>query len=168
MIIHCKLYLLAAIVGLLVTACAPAISAAPTVTPSGDLNPAYSCSYEHYNTQPDAHCLTLRAGTFVSRSCWQLDPVNSPEDCPSCTGFVDRYTEAITAATGRPVDVQNLSQHNSLQIDGLLQELETDSARRVALANADIILVSIAHNDTAWNRNDDPCDGSSEDWSKFK
>ena len=33
-----------------------------------------------------------------------------------------------------------------------------------------MIVVSISHNDTAWNRNDDPCDGPSTDnidWSKF-
>jgi lysophospholipase L1-like esterase len=95
---------------------------------------------------------------------------NSPDDCHGCTGFVDRYAEAITKATGHPVEVKNLSQHNGLQIDGLLKELETDTLRREALANADIIIVNIAHNDIAWNRNDDPCDGptgDSPDWSKF-
>ena len=64
--------------------------------------------------------------------------------------------------------VQNLSQHNSLQIDGLLQELKTDKVRQDALANADIIIVSIGNNDTPWNRDDDPCDGAGyPDWSKF-
>jgi len=95
---------------------------------------------------------------------------NSPQDCPGCTGFVDRYAEAITAETGHPVKVQNLSQHNGLQIDGLLQELMTDTARKDALANADIIIVNIAHNDVAWGRDDDPCDGptgDNPDWSKF-
>ncbi len=95
---------------------------------------------------------------------------NSPDDCAGCTGFVDRYADAITKATGHPVDVQNLSQHNGLQIDGLLEELKTDTLRRDALANADIIIVNIAHNDIVWNRNDDPCDGPTPDqpdWSKF-
>lgn len=97
-------------------------------------------------------------------------PFNSPEDCPGCTGFVDRYAEALTEATGHPVQVQNLSQHNGLDIDGFLQELENDTARRDALANADIILASIAHNSTAWNRDDDLCDGASgdnPDWLKY-
>jgi lysophospholipase L1-like esterase len=97
---------------------------------------------------------------------------NSPEDCPGCTGFVDRYAEAIMAETGHPVEVQNLSRHDGLQIDGLLLDLETDdfSFRREALAKADIIIVNIAHNDVAWGRDDDPCDGptgDNPDWSKF-
>jgi lysophospholipase L1-like esterase len=97
-------------------------------------------------------------------------PYNSPNDCPGCTGFVDRYAEATTAATGHAVTVQNLSEHNGLQIDGLLQELKTDSVRREALANADIIIVGIAHNDAAMNSNDDLCDGpngDNPDWSKY-
>jgi lysophospholipase L1-like esterase len=97
-------------------------------------------------------------------------PFNSPEDCPGCTSFVDRYAKAISAATGHAVKVQNLSQHNSLQIDGLLQELKTDTLRRDALANADIIIVGIAHNDAAMNSNDDLCDGlngDNPDWSKY-
>jgi lysophospholipase L1-like esterase len=87
-----------------------------------------------------------------------------------CIGFVDRYAAAIEKATGHPVDVQNLSQHTGLQTEGLLDELKTDVKRREALANADIIIVSIGHNDTAWNRNDDPCNGPSDDnidWTKF-
>jgi lysophospholipase L1-like esterase len=97
-------------------------------------------------------------------------PFNSPDDCPGCTGFVDRYAAAIIKATGHPVKVMNLSQHTGLQIDGLLDELKTDASRRDALAQADIIVVSIGHNDTAWNRGDDPCDGQNgdnPDWSKY-
>jgi lysophospholipase L1-like esterase len=97
---------------------------------------------------------------------------NSSQDCPGCTGFVDRYAEAITEETGHPVEVQNLSRHDGLQIDGLLLDLNTDdfSFRREALVNADIIIVNIAHNDVAWGRDDDPCDGptgENPDWSKF-
>ncbi len=97
-------------------------------------------------------------------------PYNSPSDCPGCTGFVDRYATGIFQATGHPVQVQNLSQHNNLGTDGLLKELQSDTARRAALAGADIIIVSIGGNDIAWNINDDPCDGpttDSPDWSKF-
>jgi lysophospholipase L1-like esterase len=89
--------------------------------------------------------------------------------CPGCTGFADRYASAILKATGHPVNVQNLSQRG-LQIDVLLEELKTDARRRDALANADIIVVNIAHNDTAWIRDDDPCDGPNgdkPDWSKY-
>jgi lysophospholipase L1-like esterase len=97
-------------------------------------------------------------------------PFNSPDDCPGCISFADRYAAAISNATGHPVEVHNLSQHNGLQIDGLLEELETDTGRRDALANADIIVVGIAHNDPPWGRNDDPCDGPNgdiPDWSLY-
>lgn len=98
-------------------------------------------------------------------------PYNSSADCPGCTSFADRYAEAISTATGQAVIVRNLSQHNGLQIDGLLGEVRTDTLRREALANADIIIVGIAHNDAAMNSNDDPCDGPNDDnppdWSKY-
>jgi lysophospholipase L1-like esterase len=99
-------------------------------------------------------------------------PFNSPDDCPGCTGFVDRYAAAITLATGHAVTVQNLSEHNGLQIDGLLAELDTDQPRRAALAGADIILVSIGFNDIGWIRLDDTCDGPTPetepmDWTKY-
>jgi lysophospholipase L1-like esterase len=89
--------------------------------------------------------------------------------CPGCTGFVDRYADAISMATDHPVTVSNLAQP-MLQVDALLTELTTDVSRRDALANADIIIVSIAFNDTPWHRNDDPCDGpngGTPDWSKY-
>ena len=99
-------------------------------------------------------------------------PFNSPNDCPGCTGYVERYAADIFKATGHPVDVKNLSQHNGLQTDGLLLELKNEKVRRAALAGADIIVVSIGFNDAPWIRNDDPCDGPSPesdpiDWSKF-
>ena len=97
-------------------------------------------------------------------------PFNSAEDCQGCTGFVDRYGAAIPAATGHPVDVDNLSKHTGLQVDGLLDDLESDQFLRDALAGADIIVVGIAHNDAPWGRNDDPCDGPNGDyidWSKY-
>jgi lysophospholipase L1-like esterase len=97
-------------------------------------------------------------------------PYNSSNDCPGCTGFVDRYAEAITAATGHAVTVKNLSEHNSLQIDDLLRELQNDTVRREALANANIIIVGIAHNDVAMNTGEDRCDaenGDNPDWSQY-
>lgn len=97
-------------------------------------------------------------------------PFNSPNDCPGCVGFVDRYAAAIRAKTGHEVVVQNLSKHNGLQVDGLLTDLASDPSRKTALSDADIIIVGIAHNDVPMNRNDDPCDGpngDNPDWSKY-
>jgi lysophospholipase L1-like esterase len=83
---------------------------------------------------------------------------------------VDRYGDALAAATGKTVGVRNLSQHNGLQVEGLLDELGNGSERASALADADAIIVGIAHNDVPMNRDDDACDGAggeNPDWSKF-
>jgi lysophospholipase L1-like esterase len=97
-------------------------------------------------------------------------PFNSPQDCPGCTGFVARYADAVASATGLPVTVRNLSEHNSQVVDGLLLELASDMARIEALSDADVIVVGIAHNDVPMNRNDDACDGANGDdvdWSMY-
>ena len=95
--------------------------------------------------------------------------LNNPIHCYGCTGFVTRYATSTTETTGHPVNVQNFSRMGS-NIDGLMDDLDTYESRRVALSNADIIIVGIANNDTAWNRDDDPCDGPGGDemeWSKY-
>jgi lysophospholipase L1-like esterase len=80
-------------------------------------------------------------------------PNNSPQDCPGCTGFADRYAKAVQTATGRPVEVANHSQHNGLTLPGLLDEL---GQFRDRLAAADVVLVGIAHNSNELNA-DEPC-----------
>ncbi len=96
-------------------------------------------------------------------------PFNSPEDCPGCTGFVERYATALSQATGRKVEVSNLSQHNGLTLPMLLDELDTF---REQLTGADAIIVGVAHNSIELNA-EKPC-GSTfneatstlDDWSK--
>ncbi len=148
------------------TAVPVAATTAPTSAPAATTAPAA--------TAPNPTNAPTEPSTPSGPAPWSLIavgdslPFNSPDDCPHCTGFVDRYAAAITQATGHPVKVQNLSQHNGLQTDDLLEELKTDVKRREALANADIIIVSIGNNDTPWNRDDDPCDGAGYPvWSKF-
>ena len=80
-------------------------------------------------------------------------PYNSPEDCPGCRSFADRYAQSIEAAADRPVSVKNLSQHNNLTLPLLLQELDTFQS---SLAPADVIVVGIAHNTIELNA-DRPC-----------
>jgi len=96
-------------------------------------------------------------------------PFNSSDDCPGCTGFVDRYAEAVGAATGQPVEVLNLSQHTGLTLPQLLNDLD---AYEEDLAGADVILVGIAHN-SALLAQEHPCgapftDGGLPDWSSSK
>ena len=142
MIAHRKLYLLVVIVGLIVTACAPQAAATPAA-PSA----------------PAPWSLVAVGDSLI---------FNSVDDCGGCIGSVAMYADAITKATGHPVNVQNLSQHNGLRTDDLLDELKNDTLRREALANADIILVSIGVNDTPFGDDNDPCDGSGFPvWSKF-
>jgi lysophospholipase L1-like esterase len=95
---------------------------------------------------------------------------NSPEDCPGCTSYVDQYAAALEAATGMTVGVQNLSQHNGQTVRGLMFELGGSRLRATAIANADIVLVGIAHNDVPMVIDTDSCDGPYQepvDWSKF-
>jgi len=80
-------------------------------------------------------------------------PFNSPQDCPGCTGFVDRYAAAAQKATHRRVTVRNLSQHNGLTLPGLLEELDSFRAQ---LSAADIIVIGIAHNSNEL-ASDTPC-----------
>lgn len=80
-------------------------------------------------------------------------PYNSPQDCPGCRGFVDRYADAVEAATGRPVTVTNLSEHTGLTLPGLLDSFDGVSGK---LAAADVIVVGIAHNSTEL-ASDEPC-----------
>jgi lysophospholipase L1-like esterase len=96
-------------------------------------------------------------------------PYNSPDDCPNCTGFVDRYGKAIGESLQRPVMTSNLSEHTGLTLAGLLAELPSLESQ---LAEADVILVGIAHNSIALN-SDMPCGATFDestnqlsDWSK--
>ena len=97
-------------------------------------------------------------------------PYNSSEDCPGCTGFVERYAEVLEEATGREVTTTNLSQHNGLTLPMLMDELDEFEDD---LRNADAIIVGIAHNSIALN--DDHACGSNwieasntfDDWSKL-
>ena len=97
-------------------------------------------------------------------------PNNLSTDCLGCTGFVDRYAQALARATGKEVTTSNLSQHNGLTLPMLMDELELF---KDDLSSADAIIVGIAHNSTVLN-SDTPCgttwngDGTNlEDWTKI-
>jgi lysophospholipase L1-like esterase len=95
-------------------------------------------------------------------------PYNSSNDCLGCTGFVDRYAKALQMASGKPVTVENHSQHNGLTLPMLLDELADFKA---SLSAADAIIIGIAHNSMELNQ-DKPCGGSLDahdlpDWSRL-
>lgn len=90
--------------------------------------------------------------------------------CASCTDYVDLYGQALSAATGVPVDVQNLaaielSALPPVESTSLLNDILSDAALRRALAGADVVVISVGFNDTPWNRFDDPCDAANADLS---
>ena len=95
-------------------------------------------------------------------------PYNSEDDCPGCTGYIDRYADAVSAATGQPVEVLNLSQHTGLTLPQLLDTLYSYEED---VAGAEVIVVGIAHNSSelATFR---PCGAPKDDeglpeWSKI-
>lgn len=75
-------------------------------------------------------------------------PNNSSEDCPNCTGFVDRYATALGEASRRPVKTMNLSEHTGLALPDLITELPQLEPQ---LSTADAIIVGIAHNSFVLN-----------------
>jgi hypothetical protein len=105
-------YLFIGIALLVVTACAPQVELPPaTSIPTSTAPPVPTPTLLPTSTPKPLSLVVV--GDSI--------PYNSSQDCPGCTSFVDRYAEAFAAATGQAVKVQNLSQHNGLQIDGLLQ-----------------------------------------------
>jgi hypothetical protein len=85
----------------------------PSTTPSPGLSqPSATAS----STEATEGLLLVAIGDSI--------PFNCPDDCPGCTGFVDRYADAVAAATGKPVEVRNLSQHNNQTLPGMLADLD--------------------------------------------
>lgn len=79
--------------------------------------------------------------------------------CGDCATFVDLYATNLERQTGAPVTTQNLSQDTEITSSDLAREIGTDSSMREAVADADVVTVSVGHNDTPWNTGSDPCDG---------
>jgi hypothetical protein len=55
------------------------------------------------------------------------------ETCPGCTPHVERYADALGAATGSPVVVRSEGRP-SLGVEALLQDLRSSSSVRDAVA----------------------------------
>jgi lysophospholipase L1-like esterase len=91
--------------------------------------------------------------------------------CPDCTPFVNRYGEALAAATGQTVAVRNVGQP-SLRVEQLLRDLADGSTTADAAASADAIIVAVGNSDAPWNITDDACDGEATavdqvPWEKY-
>jgi lysophospholipase L1-like esterase len=83
------------------------------------------------------------------------------DDCGGCPSFTTLFSQAIAKTTGMPVNATNLSTQDNLTGKRLVARIQSSAPMRSAVAGADIVIVSIGHNDTPWNSVDDPCDGDS-------
>jgi lysophospholipase L1-like esterase len=103
------------------------------------------------------------------------DSIPYGQDCGGCTGYVDLYAHAVSRALHAPVMVHNRAEHNNLGSTQLLAQVRHSNSMRAALRRADIVTITIGHNDTPWASSIDPCDGSYSDtvdddkldWSKY-
>jgi lysophospholipase L1-like esterase len=83
------------------------------------------------------------------------------DDCEGCPSFTTLFSHAIQGRAGMPVLARNLSTRDNLTGKRLITRIKTSAPMRAAVASAQIVIVSIGHNDTPWNSLDDPCDGDS-------
>jgi lysophospholipase L1-like esterase len=93
-----------------------------------------------------------------------------PQECAGCVGYPALYGRGVHKATGMRVTVINRATP-SIDSAQLLTQVRADSPLRAELARADIITVTIGHNDTPWVTDDDPCDGRRShdhaNWDKY-
>lgn len=102
-------------------------------------------------------------------------PYNPQDRCPGCIGFPTLYGKAASKTLGVPVTVDNRGQYNSLTSVRLVGQVRTLAPMRKAISKADIIVLTIGHNDTPWISEQDLCDGAASsagdarllDWSQY-
>lgn len=79
--------------------------------------------------------------------------------CGDCTPYPALFARALAARSGHPVTVRNLGVPG-LTTAQLVDRVHRDAAMRSAVATAEIVTITIGHNDTPWNSRHDRCDGS--------
>ena len=93
--------------------------------------------------------------------------------CGNCAAFDDLYAAHLRSSANVHVTVENLSQDTEITSSDLRREITgADAAMRSAVAGANIVTVSVGHNDTPWNSFTDPCDGHggypNADWALYR
>lgn len=81
------------------------------------------------------------------------DSVPAGSACPGCTSFPYLYGQRFASATGSPVSVQDLAV-DGLETGGLLASLASATPQAAAVADADVVLVTIGANDLVSARQD--------------
>jgi lysophospholipase L1-like esterase len=88
--------------------------------------------------------------------------------CGGCQTFVALFGAGVQRMAGVPVVVQNLSEDTGIDSGDLRREIASSASMRNAVAHADIVTLTIGHNDTPWNNLDDPCDGKGGySWARY-
>jgi acyl-CoA thioesterase-1 len=79
--------------------------------------------------------------------------------CGGCTPYPDLLATALARQSGHHVSVSDLGVPG-LTTAQLLTNVRTLAAVRSRIASADIVTITIGHNDTPWNSRHDSCDGA--------
>ena len=79
--------------------------------------------------------------------------------CGYCTAYPALLASALGRSSGHPVAVTNLGTPG-LTTAQLAANLRLQSDVRRAVAAADVVTITIGHNDTPWNSLNDSCDGA--------
>ena len=88
-------------------------------------------------------------------------------DCGGCPAFVELYSSALSQRLDRSVLGENFSSHDGLNGENLVWRLKNEEEYRSAVGRADILIISILHNDTPWASGFDTCDGDKGDAIDF-
>src|SRR3990170_1961311 len=148
------------------TVATPPPTRVPTSTPTASLRAATPPASSSPTIAPATPASTIAPAPSATPRPWSLVvvgdsiPYNHPKDCPGCTGVATRYAAAIELATGREVTLTNVSEYTGLRVEGLLAELRSDAVRRKAIAAADFVLITIAHNNVVcpdWDLDREAC-----------
>lgn len=79
-------------------------------------------------------------------------------DCGGCTAYVDLYARHLEKKFDRPVIAENLSARDGLRGATLLTRIHDDEFYRQRVAVADVVILSIGHDDQPWNASTSECD----------
>jgi lysophospholipase L1-like esterase len=79
--------------------------------------------------------------------------------CGDCTPYPTLLARTLAGRIGDPIAVRDLGLPG-LTTAQLLERVRTRADVRAAIAGADIVTITIGHNDTPWNSRHDSCDGA--------
>lgn len=89
------------------------------------------------------------------------DSTASETTCPGCTIYPDQLASAMAKEFGADVLLDNLAwvlwNPKAAEVADVLEFVRTDPTARDSVADADAVLITVGHNDLAYNRLDDPC-----------